>query len=246
MTAAFKVQMTIGGNASGAKAAAAEATTAVKGLTAATKDAAMGAQTHVLALQAEANAAARLTSIEGAAAAAIIKSGSAQQAAAASVASMTKAAQAATVGLGSALTSLSAAEAAVSGATRGLSADMAKLAGVDMQVRSATDAVVQELIQQSHALDALRAEVAPAITAEQRFAAAQDQVTAAVRAGLITQREANVVVDQARVKYLGLGPAVDRASAGIRHGNRADDSTVDRRIESAATAGHSSRSGLPL
>ncbi len=214
MTAAFKVQMTIGGNASGAKAAAAEATTAVKGLTVATKDAAAGAQTHVLALQSEANAAARLTSIEGAAAAAIIKSGSAQQAAAASVASITKAAQAATVGLGSALTSLSATEAAVSGATRGLSADMAKLAGVDMQVRSATDAVVQELIQQSHALDALRAEVAPAITAEQRFAAAQDQVTAAVRAGLITQREANVVVDQARVKYLGLPAAMGGVERG--------------------------------
>ena len=214
MSEAFRVQMTIGGDASGAKRAAAEATTAVKGLSVSTTDAATAAQAHVLALGAEAAVATRLTMAEAAVAAQITKASTEQRAALSAIVPLTAQAQAASLGLGSTLQAMTGAQAAVSGGTRVLGADMARLAGVDTQVRTATDAAVRALIDQSHAYDALRVELAPAITAEQRFAAVQAQVAAAVAAGLTTQREANVVIDQARAKYAAL-PAV---MAGVEKG----------------------------
>ncbi len=81
-------------------------------------------------------------------------------------------------------------------------------------VAASTQKEQEALAQLSREIDQLRRSVAPAVTAQELLAQAQQRVDTAIKAGLITQREANVIADQARAKFAGLAGPLQRVEKG--------------------------------
>lgn len=69
---------------------------------------------------------------------------------------------------------------------------------------------------QQAAFDRLRASVDPAFVSSQRFAEIQQRVAGFVEAGVVSQRAANIVLEQAAAKYMGVATAAQRAEAAQR------------------------------
>ena len=91
-----------------------------------------------------------------------------------------------------------------------------KIAGsmADTMVR-AGDRVRQSVAGQAKSFDDLRASVDPAFASQQGYAALQRQLAAMVEIGAASQRAANIVLEQAASKYMGVETAAQRA-AGSR------------------------------
>jgi hypothetical protein len=66
------------------------------------------------------------------------------------------------------------------------------------------------------AFDQLRASIDPAFAASQRYADLQRQISGYVDAGVTSQRTANMVLEQAASKYLGIATAAERAEVAQR------------------------------
>lgn len=112
-------------------------------------------------------------------------------------------------------TALAAAQSILGGATQTVAVDMRLLAGVQATLTAAARDEIAALTKLDQEIEQLRRSVAPAISAQEMLATAHARVTAAVKAGLITQAQANTLADQARVKFTGLsGPL-----AGLEKGS---------------------------
>ena len=102
-------------------------------------------------------------------------------------------------------------------ASTALQQQIDRLTGVSTTERGAAASAgvfAAALDGQARAFDALRAAVAPAITAEQQFAQAQQVVNAAVRSGIVDQQAASAVLGQAQAKYLNAMGGM-RTSTGL-------------------------------
>ena len=66
------------------------------------------------------------------------------------------------------------------------------------------------------ALDQLRASIDPAFAASQRFGDMQRQIAAFVDQGVVSQRTANIVLEQAASRYMGVATAAERAEQAQR------------------------------
>jgi hypothetical protein len=86
------------------------------------------------------------------------------------------------------------------------------LARANDNARTATQEYTARLSAQARAFDDLRASIDPVFAASKRYEAAVEQTNAALRAGIISQTEANRVMDLARQKYLAVGDAADAAA----------------------------------
>jgi hypothetical protein len=69
---------------------------------------------------------------------------------------------------------------------------------------------------QAAAFEHLRASIDPAYAATQRYAQLQRQISGYVEAGVTSQRTANMVLEQAASKYMGVATAAERAQAAQR------------------------------
>lgn len=85
------------------------------------------------------------------------------------------------------------------------------LAAATRTASASTQEWVNELNRQATAFDALRASVDPVFAASKRYEAAVEGVNAAVQAGIVTQQEANRVLNLAAEAHLGVGKAVTTA-----------------------------------
>jgi hypothetical protein len=65
----------------------------------------------------------------------------------------------------------------------------------------------------TNSFDVLRASIDPAFAAQQRYKAIQQEVAGMVERGEASQMAANIVLDQAAAKYMGVATAADRAAA---------------------------------
>lgn len=85
------------------------------------------------------------------------------------------------------------------------------LAAAARTASASTQEWVNELNRQAAAFDTLRASVDPVFAASKRYEAAVEGVNAAVQAGIVTQQEANRVLNLAAEAHLGVGKAVTTA-----------------------------------
>ena len=85
----------------------------------------------------------------------------------------------------------------------------------EQMTRAMGGAAASAKIQQA-AFDRLRASVDPAFVSSQRFAEIQQRVAGFVQAGVVSQRAANIVLEQAAAKYMGVATAAQRAEAAQR------------------------------
>ncbi len=89
------------------------------------------------------------------------------------------------------------------------------------QVSQAVSGAVSATRQNSSAFDALRASIDPAFAASQKYAALQRQLAGYVEQGSVTQRQANLLLDQAASRYLGVATAAERAAMAQAEQTRA-------------------------
>lgn len=86
-----------------------------------------------------------------------------------------------------------------------MSAMVNQVTGVSQATSGATVATaswVNELNRQAQAFDQVRASVDPVFAASRRYESAQDQVNAAVRSGIVSQKEADRVLERLGSQYL--------------------------------------------
>ncbi|MCI5096659.1 MAG: hypothetical protein MRY77_10130, partial [Rhodobacteraceae bacterium] len=93
------------------------------------------------------------------------------------------------------------------------------LLGVDRANKRASAgsrAWANQLDRQAKSFDSLRASLDPVFASSKRYEAAVEQVELAVRSGIVTQREANLVLEKASAQYLGTARATQKAAAPTR------------------------------
>ena len=88
-----------------------------------------------------------------------------------------------------------------------------KIAGgmADNMVR-ASERIMQSVAGQAKSFDQLRGSVDPAFAAAQNYASIQRQLAGMVEIGATSQRAANIVLEQAAAKYMGVETAAQRAA----------------------------------
>lgn len=84
------------------------------------------------------------------------------------------------------------------------------------QISRALDGSKASARSQAAAFEHLRASIDPAYAATQRYAQLQRQISGYVEAGVTSQRTANMVLEQAASKYMGVATAAERAQAAQR------------------------------
>jgi hypothetical protein len=84
------------------------------------------------------------------------------------------------------------------------------------QISRALDGSKASARSQASAFEQLRASIDPAYAASQRYAQLQRQISGYVEAGVTSQRTANMVLEQAASKYMGVATAAERAQAAQR------------------------------
>lgn len=93
-------------------------------------------------------------------------------------------------------------------------ANTAKQMGAE--ISRALDGSKASARSQAAAFEHLRASIDPAYAATQRYAQLQRQISGYVEAGVTSQRTANMVLEQAASKYMGVATAAERAQAAQR------------------------------
>ncbi|MEH6775539.1 MAG: hypothetical protein V7668_16565, partial [Cereibacter changlensis] len=111
-------------------------------------------------------------------------------------------------------------------AAGGMAGDMAR----------AFEAARQASALQGRSFEELRASIDPAFAASQRYAALQREVAGMVESGAASQRAANLVLEQAAAKYMGLETTAQVAARTQRESAAA--------VESAARSYHALRASL--
>ncbi|MFC3180450.1 hypothetical protein [Cypionkella sinensis] len=88
-----------------------------------------------------------------------------------------------------------------------------KIAGgmAETMVR-ASERITQSVAGQARSFDQLRSSVDPAYASAQSYAAVQRQLAGMVELGTVSQRAANIVLEQAAAKYMGVETAAQRAA----------------------------------
>lgn len=92
---------------------------------------------------------------------------------------------------------------------------------MSQQVSKTVDVARVSAKQYAAAFDTLRASIDPAFAATQRFAEFQRKLSGYVEQGFITQRQANLVQEQAASRYLGVATAAERAAMAQAEQTRA-------------------------
>lgn len=85
------------------------------------------------------------------------------------------------------------------------------------------DQVRQSVASQTRSFDELRASIDPTFAAQQRYAALQREVSGMVESGAVSQRAANLVLEQAAAKYMGIETAAQTAARAQREQSQAID-----------------------
>ncbi|MEX0304094.1 MAG: phage tail length tape measure family protein, partial [Leisingera sp.] len=84
-----------------------------------------------------------------------------------------------------------------------------------------TKSWVAQLNRQAQSFDRLRSSVDPLFASTKQYEAAVEQAERAVRTGIVSQEEANRVLDKAAQKYLGLVPAAQQAAEAQKKAEQA-------------------------
>ena len=90
------------------------------------------------------------------------------------------------------------------------------VAGMADAMSRSFDGVRQSATGSARSFDELRASIDPAFAAQQRYAALQREVSGMVTSGAASQRAANIVLEQAAVKYMGIETASQVAARAQR------------------------------
>ena len=95
-------------------------------------------------------------------------------------------------------------------------------------VEQAMGKVPASIKMSARSFEDLRASIDPAFASSKAYAQVQKEVAALVQSGGATQRAANIVLEQAASKYMGVATASERAAAA----QRANDAAVENATQS--------------
>ncbi|MCJ8335694.1 MAG: phage tail length tape measure family protein, partial [Epibacterium sp.] len=108
-----------------------------------------------------------------------------------------------------------AVDGSLSKSAKAMQDQVAALTGLDRanaRTSATTRSWVTQLNREAKAFDRLRASLDPVLASSKQYESAVEQIERSVRSGIVSQEEANRVIDQAAQKYLGLVPAAQQAA----------------------------------